>query len=123
MEKQVFNILGQEYIVKPTETSEDQYIGKNFHFTCIDVYYEITIGETGELILTRCPDGVCDYCGSNFTSLKEAVQFADLYERLLQFTFFTEESKETAINRILDVVQNQFPKYGPYKQVKYFRCQ
>lgn len=81
-----FEVLGVEYKVHETQKIENlQFYG---------------------IILDRCPDGFCDVCDTGFTTIKEAIQFADLYERLIQFTFCTEESKETAIKRLSYIVED-----------------
>lgn len=104
MEDRHFNIHGHEYVLT-TKLDSGGYPASCFKILGTD--YEIRGQEDGRFRLYRCPHGACDPCSSDdFTSLKEATQFADLYERVISFTFETNETKETTIPRILDIVED-----------------
>jgi len=108
MESKTINIFEHDYVLKP-----DQDTG-GFYFTVCRVEYKVYETEKSQgIVLNRCPDGFCDACDTQFTTIKEAVQFADLYERMIQFTFCTEESKETAIQRLSYVVEDLVQMFMP----------
>lgn len=97
MEGKVINIFGHEYTLEPDPDTD------GLHFDIFGVEYKVYENYQSQgIVLDRCPDG----CDADFTTIKEAIQFADLYERLIQFTFCTEESKETAIQRLSYVVED-----------------
>ncbi|PZU99034.1 MAG: hypothetical protein DCF32_19090 [Leptolyngbya sp.] len=106
MESIEIEIFGCKYTLKP-----DPDTG-GFHFYVLGTeckVYDSQAQDNHEPIgirLNRCPDGGCDRCSHGMTSFKEAVQFADLYEKMIHFTFRTEQSKETAIERLYNAVED-----------------
>jgi len=101
VESKIINVFEHDYILEP-----DPDTG-GFHFNVCRVEYKVYETDQSQgIVLNRCPDGFCGACDTEFTTIKEAVQFADLYERIIQFTFCTEESKETAIQRLSYVIED-----------------
>lgn len=100
MSEQVFDIHGQQYTVSLIKDWQTNYSSPAFQVKILETNYVI-IERNEKYELNRCPDSLCEGIASDFVSLKTTLEFADIYERMIGFTFLSDESKEEAITKLI----------------------
>jgi len=117
MHEEMVEVGGKQYVVSAIENAEKSYGGPAFSFTVINCSYETARRENGKYSLSRCPDTFCNGIGdTDFDSLQKAIEYADIYERMLHFTFVLSESKEMGIEQLKNIVVDELPRLSILNQ-------
>lgn len=90
-----------QYTIKSVEEGENT----KYSFTVLNVDYEVNLYE-GKYDLYRCPDAICHGAGEGFNDLQQAVEYADIYERMIKYAFDLSSSKDKGIKTLKHIIDN-----------------